>query len=109
MKIKKLFFILIFTILFTAFFSVNKAKAVTLEEPIYLGVQEYRTNTNPQNMAYGINNPDRNGSEVEDIEGAKIWDIVKYNSLSDSNYDNSISYYCVKAGVGFRNTGEKAT
>ena len=90
----------------------NLSKASTqLEPPLYLGVQEYRTNTDPANMAYAIGNPDRNGETPETMVGAKLWDIVEYKSDSeqDKNYDNSKNYFCVKAGVGFRNPGEKAT
>ena len=47
-----------------------------LATPLYLGVQEFRNNTDPANMAYGIGNPDRNGSTPESMVGAKIWDIV---------------------------------
>ena len=107
--LKKIFFIVISIILFSLLFIGNKSKAADENLPLYLGIQEYRTNTDPKNMAYGIGNPDRNGSEVADIKGAKIWDIVKYNSMSDNNYDNTVNYYCVKAGIGFRNTGDKAT
>ena len=110
MKMKKAVYLIAFTIFFgLVMLFTNQSKAAVVNPPVYLGIQEYRTNTDPQNMAYGINNPNRNGSTTAEIKGAKIWDIVKYNSLSDTNYDNSIDYYCVKAGVGFRNTGDKAT
>ena len=111
MNVKKTSFLSAFAILFLSliFFFNTNSKAATVNPPIYLGIQEYRTNTDPTNMAYGIGNPDRNGSEVADIKGAKIWDIVQYSSESDTNYDNTVNYYCVKAGVGFRNTGDKAT
>ena len=110
MKMKRAVYLIAFTIFFgLVMLFTNQSKAAVVNPPLYLGIQEYRTNTDPQNMAYGINNPDRNGSTTADIKGAKIWDIVKYNSLSDTNYDNSIDYYCVKAGIGFRNTGDKAT
>ncbi len=112
MKLKKLSLILISTLFLIALTIMpNTSKASTqITPPLYLGVQEYRTNTNPQNMAYAIGNPDRNGSTSETMVGAKIWDIVKYQSgdTADTNYDNTINYYCVKAGVGFRNTGERA-
>ena len=111
MNVKKTSFLSAFVILFLSliFFFNTNSKAATVNPPIYLGIQEYRTNTDPTNMAYGIGNPDRNGSEVADIKGAKIWDIVQYSSESDTNYDNTVNYYCVKAGVGFRNTGDKLT
>lgn len=111
MKIHKWSILFIVAIILTTIFTLipNNSKAATLQPPIYLGIQEYRTNTDPENMAYGIGNPDRNGSTTDTIVGAKIWDIVKYNSLDDNQYDNTINYYCVKAGVGFRNTGDKAT
>ena len=110
MKLRKAIYAMSFIIFFClVMFFANKSEAAVVNPPLYLGIQEYRTNTDPQNMAYGINNPDRNGSTTAEITGAKIWDIVKYNSLNDTNYDNSVDYYCVKAGVGFRNTGDKAT
>ena len=111
MNSKRVGYILSIAILFISLilFCNTNSKAATVNPPLYLGIQEYRTNTDPTNMAYGIGNPDRNGSEVADIKGAKIWDIVQYSSESDTNYDNTVNYYCVKAGIGFRNTGDKAT
>ena len=104
--LSSIFIILIFSLMIP---TKVKAKATTLTKPLYLGIQEYRTNSDPINMAYGIGNPDNNGSTTESMVGAKIWDIVEYSSLSSSQYDNTKNYYCVKAGVGFRNTGDKAT
>lgn len=111
MKSKKMNFVVaFFAILLAALFIPKDVKAAELSPNLYLGIQEFRQNTTPENMAYGIKNPDRNG-DSSNIVGAKIWKIVRYNSSSstDTNYDDTTSYYCVKAGVGFANTGDKAT
>ena len=49
----------VYLIAFTIFFGLvmlftNQSKAAVVNPPLYLGIQEYRTNTDPQNMAYGI-------------------------------------------------------
>ena len=111
MKSKKMNFVVaFFAILLVTVFIPKDAKATELSPNLYLGIQEFRQNTTPENMAYGIKNPDRNG-DLSNIVGAKIWKIVRYNSSSstDTNYDDTTNYYCVKAGVGFANTGDKAT
>ena len=111
MKSKKMNLVVVFfTMLLAILFIPKNAKATELNPNLYLGIQEFRQNTTPENMAYGINNPDRNG-DPSNIVGAKIWKIVRYGSSSttDTNYDDTTSYYCVKAGVGFTNTGDKAT
>ena len=110
MKLKKMLYVVAFLFFMSLmFFMTGEVKAGELSSPMYFGIQEYRTDSDPQGMAYGINNPNKNGSTTDTITGAKIWDVVRYNSSSDSNYDNSIDYYCVRAGVGYRNTGDKAT
>ena len=86
----------------------NKVEAATtLTTPLYFGIQEFRSGTTPENMAYAINNPYDNGSTIESIVGTKIWQIVKYNSLSDTNYVTG-NYYCIRSGVGFSDTNKKA-
>ena len=107
---KKKITLVIVSILFAIIFMIipNKASAVTtLTSPLYFGVQEFRNGTIPENMAYAIKNPYDNGSTTESIVGAKIWQIVKYNSKTDSNF-NTGNYYCVRAGVGFSDTNKKA-
>ena len=96
--------------MFLNFISGNKSEASTpVNPPIYMGVQEYRTDTDPANMAYGIGNPDRNGSDDSSMVGKKIWDLVEYASAGSSTFNNSKNYYCVKADVGFRNIDDRAT
>ena len=96
--------------MFLNFINGNKSEASTpVNPPIYMGVQEYRTDTDPVNMAYGIGNPDRNGSDDSSMVGKKIWDLVEYASAGSSTFDNSKNYYCVKADVGFRNINDRAT
>ena len=110
MKFRKIIYLGVFMLFASlVLFMTNESKAAELTSPVYFGIQEYRTNSDPQNMAYGINNPNKNDSTPETIKGAKIWDIVKYNSASGGVYDNSVDYYCVRAGVGFRNTGDITT
>ena len=92
------------------FGSQNVSKASTeVNPPLYMGVQEYRTDTDPANMAYGIGNPDRNGSDNASMVGKKIWNLVQYDSADAVSFDNTKNYYCIKAGVGFRNIDERAT
>ena len=79
----------------------NKVAAVTTHiPPLYFGVKEFRDGTSPQNLAYAIRNPYDNGSTTASMVGAKIWQIVKYNSNIDRTYTTG-NYYCVRAGVGF--------
>ena len=107
---KKRITLLIVSIVFAIILMVipNKVSAATtLTTPIYFGIQEFRSGTTPENMAYAINNPYDNGSTTDSIVGAKIWQIVKYNSKTDANYTTG-NYYCVRAGVGFVNTGDIA-
>ena len=107
---KKRITLLIISIIFAIILMAipNKASAVTtLTTPVYFGIQEFRSGTTPENMAYAINNPYDNGSTTESIVGTKIWQIVKYNSKTDVNF-NTGNYYCVRAGVGFVNTGDIA-
>lgn len=86
----------------------NKASAATtLTTPLYFGVNEFRSGTTPENMGYAINNPYDNGSTTDSIVGTKIWQIVKYNSSTDTNYTTG-NYYCVRSGVGFSDTNKKA-
>lgn len=85
----------------------TKVKATDLSTPIYFGVQEFRSGTTPNNMAYGINDPYANGSTTASIVGTKIWQIVKYNTNVAGNYTTG-NYYCVRAGVGFRNVNDIA-
>ncbi len=111
MKVKKSILAII-TVLFglIIFGMQNTSEASTpVNPPIYMGVQEYRTDTDPANMAYGIGNPDRNGSDDSSMVGKKIWDLVEYASAGSSTFDNSKNYYCVKADVGFRNINDRAT
>lgn len=86
----------------------NKASAATtLTTPLYFGVNEFRSGTTPENMGYAINNPYDNGSTTDSIVGTKIWQIVKYNSSTDTNYTTG-NYYCIRSGVGFSDTNKKA-
>ena len=107
---KKKITLVLASIMFAIIFMVipNKASAATtITTPLYFGIQEFRTGTTPENMAYAINNPYDNGATTESIVGAKLWQIVKYNSKTDSNYTSG-NYYCVRAGVGFADVGDIA-
>ena len=107
---KKKISLAIVSIIFAIIFMTisNTASASTmLTTPLYFGVQEFRNGTTPENMAYAIKNPYDNGSTTESIVGTKIWQIVKYNSKTDSNF-NTGNYYCVRAGVGFSDINKKA-
>ena len=105
-KITLLILSFIFAIAFMAIPNIVSA-ATPLTPSLYFGIQEYRNGTTPANMGYAINNPDANGSTTASIVGTKIWQIVKYNSLSDTNYVTG-NYYCIRSGVGFSDTNKKA-
>lgn len=83
-----------------------KAKT-TLTTPLYFGIQEFRSGTTPENLAYAIHNPLANGPTQESIVGTKIWQIVKYDNATTDRY-NTGNYYCVRSGVGFSDTNKKA-
>ena len=111
MKERKLTLVIL-SIIFTiiAMIIPSKVKAVTnLTTPIYFGVNEFRSGTTPNNMAYGIMDPHANGTEA--TKGAIIWQIKKYNSNNKNDSDPGTvgNFYCVKAGIGFQNTGDIAT
>lgn len=88
----------------------NKVKAATtLTTPLYFGIQEFRSGTTPEDMAYAIRNPYANGSTTDSIVGTKIWQIVKYNNSTGTGNYTTGNYYCVRAGVGFSDTSKIAT
>ena len=104
MKSRKLrLTILLFAIsLFAILFIPHSVEASTPLNPNwYIGINEYRSNTTPENMGYSIKKPN---NHLTIDQGYKIWEIVKYNSNneSDTNYSTALTLYCVKAGVGFR-------
>ena len=111
MKIKKSILAIAVALFGIIIFGIQNQSdaASSVVPPIYMGVQEYRTDTDPANMAYGIGNPDRNGTDEEPMVGKKIWDLVEYDSIDGITFDNTKNYYCVKAGVGFRNINDRAT
>lgn len=88
--------------LFAILFIPHSVEASTPLNPNwYIGINEYRSNTTPENMGYSIKKPN---NHLTIDQGYKIWEIVKYNSNneSDTNYSTALTLYCVKAGVGFR-------
>ena len=113
MKIKKFKFSILFTIIliFSSVCFSNTVKAVGANEELYLGIQEYRQTSDPENMGYAIKNPVDNGTSEETMVGANIWKIVQYNSSSeqDNVYNTDTTFYCVKAGVGFSKTSTRQT
>ena len=76
--------------------------------PLYLGIQELRTNDTP-NIGYAIGNPNSNGATGS---AAEIWNILEYTS---SNQNASLkaagnkNIYCLKAGVGFGDVKRRET
>ncbi len=103
MKSRKLrLTILLFAIsLFAILFIPHSVEASTPLNPNwYIEINEYRSNTTPENMGYSI----KKNNHLTIDQGYKIWEIVKYNSNneSDTNYSTALTLYCVKAGVGFR-------
>lgn len=111
MSIKKITLAIVSVMLaFVLMIIPNSVKAATnLTTPIYFGIREFRDGTTPSNMAYAINDPRTNGASVSQINGLKIWEIVKHNSNSASSTATVGDYYCVRAGVGFSDTTKIAT
>lgn len=71
------------------------SNADTPSVPVYFGITELRTSTN---TGYAMKEPG--------YGGMKVWNILKYASSTDTN-PQELASYCLKAGVGFRNTGDK--
>jgi hypothetical protein len=104
MNNKKITLSVIIASIFTVVLMIapNIVKASTpLTTPIYFGINEFRSGTTPENISYAIGNPLANTTEAD--HGAKIWQIKKYKSETDSNPTTG-NYYCVRAGVGFSDT-----
>ena len=81
----------------------NIVFATNATTPLYLGITELRTNSEP-NMGYSINNPNAGGKY--------IWNILEYTSSGDNaslKADGHKNIYCVKAGVGFSDIKKRAT
>ena len=100
---KILFVLMLIGILYFCF-GLRTVEAKQLTTPLYFGINEIRTLSEP-NMGYAIGNPNANGLETK---GVKLWDILKY-STSTSNDPTEVDVYCMKAGVGFSNTYRRAT
>ena len=110
---RKIFYLFSMTVLIfisLIFMWENKSEAASdVNPPIHIGVQEFRTNTDPVNMAYGIGNPDANGSTTAEMVGKKLWDFVQYDSQDGVVFDNTSNYYCMNAELGFRDINERET
>lgn len=95
MNLKKLLLTLVTIAIFGVFVAVQGvtyAKTLPTGQEVYMGVREFMENSTPA-MGYGINIPGN-------ANGARIWNIVRYDSASSTTYHND-NIYCVKAGVGF--------
>ena len=70
---------------------------------LYIGITELRTNDTP-NLGYAIGDPNNSG--------AKIWNLREFTGASSTaslKTNGSKDIYCLRAGLGFRNTGDRAT
>ena len=68
----------------------NIVFATNATTPLYLGITELRTNSEP-NMGYSINNPNAGGKY--------IWNILEYTSSGDNaslKADGHKNIYCVR-------------
>lgn len=87
--------------------SVSLCASVTAPStPLYLGITELRTKSAP-NMGYAIGGNPLDGNNG--TNAARIWNIVPYQNLNGTNIRTDIegSFYCIKAGVGFRTTNDR--
>lgn len=108
MKLKKVItvFGMLIILGLLVFGQTSSYAAVTTTSQMYLGLVDLRTNSEP-NMGYAIGNPNANQAGQTQV-AQKIWNVVKYSS-STSNDPTEANIYCVKSGVGFHNTEERAT
>ena len=104
MKLKKTVMVIVLAIAFiiNVLLYSNMVYAETASTPMYLGVTELKMESG---MGYAIGDPGTGGTTNT---AAKIWNIVKYSTAS-SNDPTEANIYCVKSGVGFQNTNERAT
>ena len=104
MKLKKVLVVIVLAIAFmlNVLLYSNVVYAATASTPMYLGITELKMDSG---MGYAIGDP---GTGSTTSTAAKIWNIVKYSTAS-SNDPTEANIYCVKSGVGFQNTNERAT
>ncbi len=95
MKIRKLVVSIILIVIMALIMQVPSYAAVATN-PMYIGITEMMTEDNPD-MGYAIGDPNSNGVTPT---AAKIWNLMKYTSLTSSD-PTEADIYCVKAGVGF--------
>ena len=102
MKSKKLSIALVFVLIFfminiLAFSNISYAQ----NPPLYLGITELKLESG---MGYAIGNPNSGGTTNR---GAKIWNIIQYQSETSNTYSEN-NIYCLKAGVGFSDVHKRA-
>ena len=104
MKLKKVLVVIVLAIAFmlNVLLYSNVVYAATASTPMYLEITELKMDSG---MGYAIGDP---GTGSTTSTAAKIWNIVKYSTAS-SNDPTEANIYCVKSGVGFQNTNERAT
>lgn len=93
----KISFSLILILIIVGIFGINPASA---EGSVYFGITEYRTLSEP-NFGYCIGDPVTGSATA-----AKLWNMSQYSS-GTSNNPIDVNAYCIKAGVGFEDSGEK--
>ncbi len=103
-KSKIVFIIICITLMLTMVMkNISYATTVTnASDKLYVGITELRKNDTP-NWGYAIGNPNDGGS--------KIWNLEEFTAAtgSDLKPSGSKNIYCLKSGLGFRNTNERKT
>ena len=105
MKLNKVLMVIVvlaITIIINVLACLNLFYVTAANAPMHLGITERKMETG---FGYAIGDPNT-GSTTN--TAAKIWNIVKYTTAT-SNDPTEANIYCLKSGVGFQNTNDRAT
>ncbi len=117
MKLKRILIGSIISIMFSTFFiAQNITYATTAQTQLYLGItalmsgDQVKTGSNGETgyLGYAIGNP-KTANTQDKVNAATIWNIVEYksNSSEDNTYSSDRSIFCLKSGVGFKQTSDR--
>lgn len=104
MNLKKILVCLTTIIVFAVFVTIqgtSYATQVTSGQERYMGIIRFMTHHDPH-MGYAINIPGTGTSGSDGANSGVIWNIVKYKTSNKSSGFEDGNYYCLRAGLGFR-------
>ena len=110
MSVKKITLAMVGVLIAVALMVIpNEVKAYTdlTGNETYFGVKEFRDgNTSADRWAYSIGDVDSNTSTV--TNSAVIWKLLQYANNTVTDAEDTQNIYCVRALLGFTDTGERA-